>query len=77
MKCKVRLSYSVVLCVEGKDEDEIWDWLNNTTPEGAKSLACYQNGITCGRGTMIDNYEECILSVVPESSIADYVIGGK
>ena len=72
MKCKVRLTYSVELYVEGKDEEEIQEWLNNTTPEGARSLACYQNNSV---GNVSESYNEEIICPVREDSIVDYVIG--
>ena len=33
MKCKVRLTRTVELIVEGKSEEQIQNWLNETTPE--------------------------------------------
>ena len=65
MKCKVRLTYSVDLVVEGNSEDEIYDWLNNTTPEEAYHLA---------DGDVDENYEEEILCVISNDVSVDYVI---
>lgn len=65
MKCKVRLTRTVELFVEGKDEDAIMDWLCQTTPEGAYLLA---------DGSVIDSYDEEIIYPVREDSAVDYVI---
>lgn len=66
MKCKVRLTRTVELFVEGKDEEAIMDWLYQTTPEGAYLL-------TDGNLEM-DEYDEEIICPVRDDSIVDYVI---
>lgn len=66
MKCKVRLTRTVELFVEGKDEDAIMDWLTQTTPEEAYELA--QGNV------YTDEYEEEIVCPVRKDSIVDYVI---
>ena len=66
MKCKVRLTRTVEMFVEGKDEDAIMDWLRQTTPEEAFRLA---------DGHVNDEaYEEEIVCEVREDSVVDYVI---
>lgn len=68
MKCKVRLTHTVELFVEGKSEDQIQDWLNNTTPEEAYLLA-YNND-----GNPDTEYDEEIICEVRDDSEVDYVI---
>ena len=65
MKCKVRLTRTVEMFVEGKDEDAIMDWLRETTPEEACLLAT--NGIN-------QSYDEEIVCCVRDDSDVDYVI---
>lgn len=66
MKCKVRLTHTVTLFVEGKSEDQIQDWLAKTTPEEAY-LASY--------GRNVDSeYDEEIICEVRDDSEVDYVI---
>ena len=65
MKCKVRLTYSVEMFVEGESEEAIVDWLNCTTPTEAKSLA--ENYIT-------EDYEDEIICHVQDNSVVDYKI---
>lgn len=65
MKCKVRLTRTVELFVEGKDEEAIMDWLRETTPEEAYQLA---------DGGADDSYDEEIICPVRDDSIVDYVI---
>lgn len=65
MKCKVRLTRTVELFVEGKDEDAIMDWLRETTPEGAYLVA---------DGNVEDSYDEEILCPVSEDAEVDYTI---
>lgn len=65
MKCKVRLTRTVELFVEGKDEEAILDWLYQTTPEGAYLAA---------DGAVSDEYDEEILFEVRDDSVVDYVI---
>ena len=65
MKCKVRLTRTVELFVEGKDEEAILDWLYQTTPEGAYLVA---------DGDVYDEYEEEIICVVRDDSEVNYVI---
>lgn len=66
MKCKVRLTRTVEMIVEGRDEEEIMDWLRETTPEEAFELSMCKAK---------DFYDEDILNDVPNHIIADYVIG--
>ena len=65
MKCKVRLTRTVELFVEGKDEEAIMDWLLETTPEEAYLLT---------GGNVEDSYDEEIICCVSENSDVDYVI---
>ena len=65
MKCKVRLTQTVEMFVEGESEEAIQEWLLSTTPEEAADLA----------GNMIDiSYDEEIICAVSEDSEVDYVI---
>ena len=66
MKCKVRLTRTVELFVEGKDEDTIMDWLAQTTPEEAYELV--QGNV------YTDKYEEKIVCPIRKDSVVDYVI---
>ena len=66
MKCKVRLTYSVEMFVEGESEEAIVDWLNCTTPTEAKNLA-ENNFVT-------EDYSEEIICHVQDNSVVDYVI---
>ena len=65
MKCKVRLTRTVELFVEGKDEDTILDWLFATTPEQAYLLT---------NGSVEDQYDEEIVCFVRDDSEVDYTI---
>lgn len=65
MKCKVRLTYSVDLVVEGDSEEDIYDWMNCTTPEEARILANLN---------VDEHYGEEILCTMPNNVEADYVI---
>ena len=65
MKCKVRLTRTVELFVEGKNYDAIMDWLCETTPEGAYLLA---------DGNVEEHYDEEIVCYVDEGSDVDYTI---
>lgn len=65
MKCKVRLTHTVELFVEGKDEEAIMDWLAQTTPEGA---------IRAADGNVTEEYDEEILCEVRDDSVVNYVI---
>lgn len=65
MKCKVRLTRTVELFVEGKDEETILHWLYNTTPEEAYLLT---------DGVADDSYDEEIICYVRDDSDVDYVI---
>lgn len=65
MKCKVRLTRTVELTVEGKSEDSILDWLCATTPEGAYLAA---------DGDIEDEYSEEIICPIRDDSEVDYVI---
>jgi hypothetical protein len=68
MKCKVRLTHTVELYVEGKSEDQIQDWLAQTTPEEAYLLA-YENSYT-----VESDYSEEIICTVRDDAEVDYVI---
>ena len=65
MKCKVRLTRTVELFVEGKDEEAILEWLYQTTPESAYLMS---------EGDVSDEYNEEILFPIREDSIVNYVI---
>jgi hypothetical protein len=65
MKCKVRLTRTVELFIEGKDEEAILDWLYQTTPEEAYLAA---------DGDVYDEYDDEILFEVRDDSIVNYVI---
>ena len=66
MKCKVRLTRTVELFVEGESEEAILDWLYLTTPEGAYVAA--DGNVEC------DEYDEEIICVINDDSEVDYVI---
>jgi hypothetical protein len=65
MKCKVRLTRTVELIVEGKSEDAILEWLCVTTPEAAYYLA---------DGDVQDEYDDEIVCYLADDAIANYVI---
>lgn len=65
MKCKVRLTRTVELYVEGKSEEVILDWLYQTTPEGAYLVA---------DGDVEDEYNEEIVCTVRDDAEVNYVI---
>lgn len=65
MKCKVRLTHTVEIFVEGESEEAIMDWLLFTTPQEAKELA--SNGV-------IEHFDEEIVCEVRDDSEVDYVI---
>lgn len=67
MKCKVRLTRTVEMYVEGKSEEVIMDWLSQTTPEGAYLAA---------DGNVEEYYGEEIICEVRDDSEVDYVIKG-
>lgn len=65
MKCKVRLTQTVEMFVEGESEEAIMDWLYSTTPQEAVGVAT----------NMVDvSYDEEILFHVRDDSEVDYVI---
>lgn len=65
MKCKVRLTHTVEMFVEGESEEKIMDWLYSTTPQEAVDVAT----------KMVDvSYDEEILYTVRDDSEVDYVI---
>lgn len=66
MKCKVRLTHTVEMFVEGDSEEAINDWLICTTPEEARDVA---------HNAVDQEYEEEIICYVDEDSEVDYVIG--
>lgn len=65
MKCKVRLTRTVELYVEGKNEEAILDWLYQTTPEQAYMLA---------KGDVENEYNDEIVCPVRDDSEVNYVI---
>lgn len=65
VKAKVILTHSVEIIVEGNSLDEITDWMRQTTPDEAKSLAIDLCNIK-------EHYEEEAIKVVNQK--ADYVI---
>ena len=65
MKCKVRLTRTVELFVEGESEEAILDWLYQTTPEGAYLAA---------DGDIEDEYDEEIVCRIRDDSDVNYVI---
>ncbi len=65
MKCKVRLTRTVEMFVEGKGEDAILDWLYQNSPESAYLAA---------DGDVEDEYNEEILFEVRDDSVVNYVI---
>ena len=65
MKCKVRLTHTVEMFVEGDSEEVIMDWLCSTTPQEAVDVAT----------NMVDvSYDEEIICYVSDDSEVDYVI---
>lgn len=65
MKCKVRLTHTVEMFVEGESEEAIQEWLLCTTPEEAKEMA--SNGV-------IEHFDEEIVCEARDDSKIDYVI---
>lgn len=65
MKCKVRLTHTVELFVEGKDAESIMEWLSQTTPVGA---------IHATQGNVMEEYDDEILCEVRDDSVVNYVI---
>ena len=65
MKCKVRLTRTVELIVEGKDMDTILDWLYETTPEGAYLAA---------NGDVNESYEEEVICEMRKDAKVNYVL---
>lgn len=65
MKCKVRLTHTVTMFVEGESEEAIQEWLLCTTPEEAVGMA---------HNAVDQEYEEEIICEVREDSEVDYVI---
>lgn len=65
MKCKVRLTQTVEMFVEGESEEMIMDWLYSTTPQEAVDLAAKMVDVT---------YDEEIICTVREDSDVDYII---
>ena len=65
MKCKVRLTRTVELIVEGENEEAILDWLYKTTPEGAYLVA---------KGDVKDEYSVEIICNVRDDSVVNYTI---
>ena len=69
MKAKVNLTYSVTLFVEGGSDDEISDWLAQTTPDEAFKQVKEQTG-----NHVEENYDEQIECFVMDDSEVDLVI---
>ena len=69
MKCKVRLTHTVEMLVEGSSEDAIMDWLRSTTPVEAKFLAEENEKIVW------QDYDEEIVCPIRDDAEVDYVIG--
>lgn len=65
MKCKIRMSYSIELFVEGKDEEEIYDWMSEHTPEEVKKMVSNLNS---------EEYDDEIICNVRDDSFVDYII---
>lgn len=65
MKCKVRLTHTVTMFVEGESEEAISEWLLRTTPQEAADLA---------ENRVYTSYDEEIVCYVREDSEVDYVI---
>lgn len=65
MKCKVKLTRTVELIVEGKSEEQIQDWLNATTPEGVYLAA---------NGNLDESYDEEIICTVSDNCVAGVTI---
>ena len=65
MKCKVKLTYSVEMYVEGESEEAIINWMDHTTPMEAKDLA---------ENFVWDDYSDEIICRVQDNSVVDYVI---
>lgn len=65
MKCKVRLTRTVELIVEGENEEAILDWLYKTTPECAYLAA---------QGDVEDEYSDEIICNVRDDSVVNYTI---
>lgn len=70
MICKVKMSHTVYLFVEGDSEETIQDWMANLTPEEAKHLAEAQTG-----NYIEHDFEDEILCPVRDDSYPDYIIG--
>lgn len=68
MKCKVQLTHTVEMSVEGKSEEAIMDWLHSTTPEEARACANF-NG-----KTVWQDYDEEIVCQIRDDAEVDYVI---
>lgn len=66
MKCKVRLTHTVEMFVEGDSEEAINEWLCCITPEEASDIA---------HNAVDQEYEEEIVCYVDDDSEVDYVIG--
>ena len=73
MKCKVKLTYSVEMYVEGESEEAIIDWMDRTTPMEAKNLA--ENNFATGKSRFVtEDYSDEIICHVQDNSVVDYVI---
>lgn len=69
MKAKVKLTHSVTLFVEGGSDDEILDWLAQTTPGEALKQVKEQTG-----NYVEEDYDEQIECCVMDDSEVDLVI---
>ena len=67
MKCKVRLTHTVWMYVEADSEEDVQEWLLQTTP---------QEAIDITNNYIDQDFDEEIVCHVSEDSDVDYVIGG-
>ena len=65
MKCKVRLTQTVEMYVEGQSWNSVQEWLLCTTP---------QEAIDCAENEVSVYYDEEIVCEVRDDSEVDYVI---
>lgn len=67
MKCKVRLIHTVEMYIEAESEEDVQEWLLQTTPQEAVDIA---------HNVVDQSYDEEIICYVDDNSEVDYVIGG-
>lgn len=68
MKARVKLTYSVELCVEADNLEQLQDWVSGTTPIEAKEIAEKNNRI------IDEDYSEEILYPVSDDGTSDVSI---